>query len=65
MFFSMVSSWKSAAKELSDVRELIPEFYYLSEVFFNREGLNLGTMQSGKSSTTWNFQFGLLTPIIS
>lgn len=36
MFFSMISSWKSAIKEMSDVRELIPEFYYLPEAFLNR-----------------------------
>lgn len=31
---------------MSDVRELIPEFYYLPELFLNLEKHNFGLMQS-------------------
>lgn len=47
MFFSLLSSWRSATKEMSDIRELIPEFYFLPEMFINIEGHNLGRMQNG------------------
>lgn len=46
LFSSLMSSWKSAYNEISDVRELIPEFYYLPEVFINLEGHNFGETQS-------------------
>jgi hypothetical protein len=46
LFSSLMSSWKSSYNEISDVRELIPEFYYLPEVFINLEGHNFGETQS-------------------
>ena len=32
----------------SDVKELIPQIFYLPEMFCNREGFNFGTRQSGQ-----------------
>ena len=43
------SSWLSASKEnLQDVRELIPEFFYLPEFLQNSNMFDFGTTQSGK-----------------
>ena len=38
----MEVSWNNATKELSDVRELIPEFYCLPEVFLNIDKHDFG-----------------------
>jgi hypothetical protein len=36
MFFSMSEAYKSATEDISDVRELIPEFFFLPELFINQ-----------------------------
>jgi hypothetical protein len=43
-------TWSSAAgkSNTSDVKELIPEFYYLPEFLENRFNLDLGEKQSGE-----------------
>ena len=50
MFFSMQHTWTSASTEggLSDVKELIPEFFYLSEFLENRNHFALGSTQRGQ-----------------
>lgn len=46
LFSSIEASWKSASSEnLQDVRELIPEFYYLPEFLINIEGHDFGVTQ--------------------
>ncbi|KAI1343588.1 hypothetical protein F5Y15DRAFT_237193 [Xylariaceae sp. FL0016] len=46
LFFSIEGSWKSAALDNgSDVRELIPEFFYLPEFLTNVNGYNFGDRQ--------------------
>jgi hypothetical protein len=35
MFISMQEAYKSATEDISDVRELIPEFFFLPELFIN------------------------------
>jgi hypothetical protein len=47
LFSSFPNSWKSAFTEVSDVRELIPEFYYLPESLINFERHHFGATQSG------------------
>ncbi|ORY27951.1 hypothetical protein LY90DRAFT_674226 [Neocallimastix californiae] len=43
LFFSIDRTWKSAAKEnTTDVRELIPEFFYLPAFFINSNGFDFG-----------------------
>jgi hypothetical protein len=50
LFHNMGSSWKSAsADNQQDVRELIPEFFYLSEFLVNRNGFDYGVTQTGKT----------------
>ena len=46
LFYSIEKAWSSASREnMSDVRELIPEFYYLPEFLLNSNGYNFGMRQ--------------------
>ncbi len=46
LFYSVENSWLSASQEnLQDVRELIPEFYYLPDFLMNVNGFEFGTTQ--------------------
>uniref|UniRef100_A0A8D0HH64 WD repeat-and FYVE domain-containing protein 4 n=1 Tax=Sphenodon punctatus TaxID=8508 RepID=A0A8D0HH64_SPHPU len=48
MFHSVKSTWDSASTEnMSDVRELIPEFFYLPEFLSNCNQFEFGSMQDG------------------
>ncbi|XP_009977759.1 PREDICTED: WD repeat- and FYVE domain-containing protein 4 [Tauraco erythrolophus] len=48
MFHSVKSTWESASRDnMSDVRELIPEFFYLPEFLTNANRFELGCMQDG------------------
>ena len=51
MFISMAKTFESACTLKDDVRELIPEFYTLSEMFENKNNLNLA---QGKIDTEGN-----------
>ncbi|XBW37283.1 hypothetical protein QEN19_002865 [Hanseniaspora menglaensis] len=49
IFNSIERAWKSASKELTtDVRELIPEFYFLPEFLENGNEVDFGVLQSGE-----------------
>ncbi len=48
LFASLLTAWKSASSEVSDVREMIPEFYYLPELLINLERLHFGLTQGGE-----------------
>lgn len=48
LFFSFVDAYKNAVEELSDVRELIPEFYFLPEMFVNLSKYDYGVQQTGQ-----------------
>ncbi|XP_041734876.1 WD repeat- and FYVE domain-containing protein 4 [Coregonus clupeaformis] len=48
MFHSVKKEWDSASRDnMSDVRELIPEFYYLPDFLVNTNHFKLGCMQDG------------------
>lgn len=48
-FHSLNSSWKlSSGESTSDVKELIPEFFFLPEFLLNSEGFNFGIRQTGE-----------------
>ena len=47
LFFSVQESYRCATEDVADVRELIPEFYCLPEMFLNIQSLNFGKTQSG------------------
>jgi hypothetical protein len=46
-FFSFANLWQSVTNSTSDVKELIPEFFYLPEFLRNINGYDLGTTQAG------------------
>ena len=48
MFFSIYDSYKNCITEQSDVRELIPEFFTLPEIFLNMNHYDFGLMQNNK-----------------
>ena len=49
MFQCVESAWKSASEQnMGDVRELIPEFYYLPELFENKNNFSFGKNQKGR-----------------
>jgi hypothetical protein len=46
LFYSIDKAWQSASRDnMTDVRELIPEFFYLPEFLTNRNGYNFGVRQ--------------------
>uniref|UniRef100_A0A914V9C1 WD repeat and FYVE domain-containing protein 3 n=1 Tax=Plectus sambesii TaxID=2011161 RepID=A0A914V9C1_9BILA len=48
MFHSVGDAWMSASKNnMADVKELIPEFFYLPEMFANANNFDLGVKQNG------------------
>ncbi|QPG75317.1 hypothetical protein FOA43_002669 [Brettanomyces nanus] len=48
LFYSLAKTWKSASCDnTSDVRELIPEFYYLPEFLVNCNNFDFGDLQDG------------------
>lgn len=49
MFHSVKEAWLSASKNnMADVKELIPEFFYLPEFLVNANQFDLGVKQSGE-----------------
>ncbi|XP_030597800.1 lipopolysaccharide-responsive and beige-like anchor protein isoform X2 [Archocentrus centrarchus] len=46
-FSSVSRAWRNCQRDTSDVKELIPEFYYLPEMFVNANSYNLGVMEDG------------------
>ncbi|TRZ02111.1 hypothetical protein DNTS_034933 [Danionella cerebrum] len=48
MFHSVREAWMSASKHnMADVKELIPEFFYLPEFLLNSNNFDLGSKQNG------------------
>ncbi|XP_048453045.1 lysosomal-trafficking regulator [Rhincodon typus] len=48
-FHSMNTTWRlSSYESMTDVKELIPEFFYLPEFLVNREGFDFGMRQNGE-----------------
>jgi len=46
LFYSIEKAWKSASRDnMTDVRELTPEFFYLPEFLTNMNGYNFGLRQ--------------------
>ena len=49
MFHSIGEAWESSSQNnMADVRELIPEFFYLPEFLTNKNNFDLGVKQSGE-----------------
>lgn len=50
MFFSVKKEWESASRDnMGDVRELIPEFFYLPDFLLNSNHIHLGQAQNSSS----------------
>ena len=47
LFFSVETAWSNCLQSTSDVKELVPEFFYLSDFLRNVNGYWLGRLQSG------------------
>lgn len=51
LFYSIEKAWMSASRSnMTDVRELIPEFFYLPEFLTNSNGYNFGVRQGAGES---------------
>jgi hypothetical protein len=49
LFNSVAGAWRlSSSSSASDVKELVPELFYLPSIFQNRTGLSLGEKQDGE-----------------
>lgn len=48
LFFSIEHTWNGCLSNQSDVKELIPEFYFLPDFLQNVNNTNLGTRQDGQ-----------------
>lgn len=46
-FGSVAQAWKNCQRDTSDVKELIPEFFYLPEMFVNSNGYQFGKQDDG------------------
>ena len=50
MFHSIAEAWESSSRNnMADVRELIPEFFYLPEFLENKNKFDFGTKQNGET----------------
>ncbi|XP_059616700.1 neurobeachin isoform X3 [Phlebotomus argentipes] len=47
LFSSVSLSWKNCQRDTSDVKELIPEWYFLPEMFYNSSSYRLGARDDG------------------
>lgn len=48
MFSDIAATWKSVFEEMSDVKELVPELFYLPEMLTNENSIEFGTTQLGE-----------------
>ncbi|KAJ7997461.1 hypothetical protein DPEC_G00229250 [Dallia pectoralis] len=46
-FSGIARAWRNCQRDTADVKELIPEFYYLPEMFVNSSGYELGRREDG------------------
>jgi len=49
LFSSVKAAWTNCQRDTSDVKELIPEFFYLSEMFSNSNSYRLGQLDDGST----------------
>ncbi|XP_021856517.1 BEACH domain-containing protein C2 isoform X2 [Spinacia oleracea] len=48
MFADIAATWESVLEEMSDVKELVPELFYLPETLTNENSIDFGTTQLGQ-----------------
>ena len=49
LFHDIPTAWKGVNSDMSDVKELIPEFFYLPEMFQNVNKVDFGKTQTGEA----------------
>ncbi|KAI6706714.1 hypothetical protein NL676_009676 [Syzygium grande] len=47
MFFDVAATWNGVLEDMSDVKELVPELFYLPEILTNENCIDFGTTQMG------------------
>ncbi|CAA2972213.1 Hypothetical predicted protein [Olea europaea subsp. europaea] len=47
MFSDIAATWNGVLMDMSDVKELVPELFYLPKVFTNENSIGFGTTQLG------------------
>ncbi|PON35234.1 WD repeat containing protein [Parasponia andersonii] len=48
MFSDIVATWNGVLEDMSDVKELVPELFYLPEILTNENSIDFGTTQLGE-----------------
>ncbi|KAL2233976.1 UNVERIFIED_CONTAM: BEACH domain-containing protein C2 [Sesamum indicum] len=48
MFSDVAATWNGVLEDMSDVKELVPELFYLPEVLTNENSIDFGTTQLGE-----------------
>ncbi|KAI8545261.1 hypothetical protein RHMOL_Rhmol07G0027700 [Rhododendron molle] len=48
MFLDIGATWNGVLEDMSDVKELVPELFYLPEMFTNENSIDFGTTQLGE-----------------
>ncbi|GFP82298.1 beach domain-containing protein lvsc [Phtheirospermum japonicum] len=48
MFSDIAATWNGVIEDMSDVKELVPELFYLPEVLTNENSIDFGTTQLGE-----------------
>lgn len=55
MFHSVKENWLSASKNnMADVKELIPEFFYLPDFLLNKNNFDLGKLKKTTKHSIYN-----------
>ncbi|CAM6090221.1 unnamed protein product [Calypogeia fissa] len=49
MFSDIPATWNGVLEDMSDVKELVPELFYMPEILTNTNGLHLGKTQNGET----------------
>ncbi|KAK4744867.1 hypothetical protein SAY87_011179 [Trapa incisa] len=52
MFYDIAATWDGVLEDMSDVKELVPELFYLPEVLTNNNSIDFGTTQLGDKLDT-------------
>lgn len=55
LFYSVNDTWYNCLNSASDVKELIPEFYYDSQFLYNKNDLDFGVRQDGNKISFFKF----------
>ncbi|GAV85295.1 WD40 domain-containing protein/Beach domain-containing protein/DUF1088 domain-containing protein [Cephalotus follicularis] len=63
MFSDIPATWNGVLEDMSDVKELVPELFYLPEIFTNENSIDFGTTQLGGKLDTVRLPPWAKTPV--